>query len=54
MPRKEPSQSLDCRVGFETSFDQDDRMTMAAKARGISVAELIRQAVEAWLRKRKL
>lgn len=54
MPRKEPSQACECRISFETSFDQDVRITRAAKSKKVSVAEWLRQAAETQLKRQKL
>lgn len=54
MPKTKPSQSLDRRIGFETSFGQDDRIKAAAARKKISVAEWLRQAAESQLRRQKL
>ncbi len=54
MPKKEPSQACDCRIGFETSFVQDDRITCAAQKKKISVAEWLRQAAETQLKRQRL
>ena len=54
MPKKEPSQSLDCRIGFATSFDQHERMKLAAERMKVSVAEWLRRAVKNQLTRQKL
>lgn len=54
MKKKEPSQACQCRIGFETSFDQDHRMTLAANKKKISKAEWLRQAVETQLKRQRL
>ena len=54
MAKTTPSQHCDCRVGFETSFGQDDRIREAADRKKISKAEWLRQAAETQLKRQKL
>ena len=54
MPKKEPSEPCECRIGFETSFSQDQRINRAAARLKISKAEWLRQAAEARLKRQKL
>ena len=54
MPKKEPSQPCECRIGFETSFTQDDRIQRAAARKNVSKAEWLRQAAETQLIRQKL
>jgi|GEM_PF-6580837 len=53
-PRKEPLQRCECRIGFQTSFDQDDRINQAASRKKISKAEWLRQAAETQLKRQRL
>lgn len=52
--RKEPSQPCECRIGFQTSFDQDVRINKAAARKKVSKAEWLRQAAETQLKRQKL
>ena len=54
MPRKEPSQPCECRIGFETSEHQANRIMLGAVKKKVSVAEWLRQAAETQLRRQKL
>lgn len=54
MAKKEPSQACEFRIGFETSFVQANRIDDGAAKKKISVAEWLRQAAEAQLKRQNL
>ena len=54
MPKKEPSQPCECRIGFETSKAQAKRIYWAAIGKRVSVAEWLRQIAETQLKRQKL
>lgn len=53
-PTKQPSQKCECRLAFQTSFHQADRIDDGAARKNISVAEWLRQAAETQLKRQKL
>lgn len=54
MPKKEPSEPCECRIGFQTSFGQAHRIDLGAAKKEIFVAEWLRQAAETQLKRQKL
>lgn len=54
MPRKEPSEPCESRIGFATSDNQYYRIREAADRMKVSVAEWLRRAAKNQLTRQKL
>jgi len=53
-PKKEPSQACECRLSFQTSYDQAHRIDLGVAKKKVSLAEWLRQAAETQLKRQRL